>query len=100
MKLGKFMTDHRVVSRLYLLKKGWVSKIGSTQIGTCKKISKLQNKESVCSKQLKIEKKKKERKKEKREIKPTYPFANKSLFLQNFRPLSIAVSQAMVMQTC
>ena len=38
-------------------------------------------------------------KKKKKRNKPTYRFANKFLFMQNFRPLFLAVSPATVMQT-
>ena len=39
-------------------------------------------------------------KKKNKTNKPAYRSANKSLFVQNFRPLFIAVSRVSVMQTC
>ena len=47
-------------------------------------------KDSICSKQLKL--------KEKNKNKPTYWSGNKSLFVQNYRPLFLAVSPAIVMR--
>ena len=41
-----------------------------------------------------------EKKKKNKTNKPAYQSANKSLFVQNFRPLFIAVSRVSVMQTC
>ena len=46
-------------------------------------------KDSICSKQLKL--------KEKKKNKPTYWSGNKSLFVQNYRLLFVAVSPAIVM---
>ena len=52
---------------------------------------KITGKDSIYSKQLKSE--------EKKRNKPTYGFVKKSLFMQNFRPLFLAVLLATVMWT-
>ena len=67
-----------------LLENEWSPKIGTTQIGTCKKIQnrEITGKDSVCSNNWSWQKNKIN--------KSSYQYVNKSSFVQNFRPLYIS----------
>ena len=81
----------RVASKENYSKNRWALKIGSAQIGTYNfQNNEIADKHSIYSKQLKL-----------KENKEKYiylnRYANKSFFLQNFRPLFLTVSPAIVM---
>ena len=70
----------------YIIYRKWSAQIGHEENFQNYEIT---CKESVCLEQLKL--------KENKRNNSTYRFANKSLFVKNFRPLFIAVSRAIVM---